>query len=71
MDVFLDVNNNENALRKELGMVRSKLQDEEKKTQKLSSDLKNLKNEVCDVDYSFLIFLNFEVTQKKNGSLVQ
>lgn len=37
---------NKEVLRKEIGMIKDKLQDEEERTQKLSSDLKQLENEV-------------------------
>uniref|UniRef100_A0A158Q7P0 DUF4200 domain-containing protein n=1 Tax=Elaeophora elaphi TaxID=1147741 RepID=A0A158Q7P0_9BILA len=40
-----EMKNNEEILQKEIGMMKSKLQDEEKRTQKLSNDLKQLKNE--------------------------
>ncbi|VDO56685.1 unnamed protein product [Onchocerca flexuosa] len=40
-----EMKNNEDFLRKEIGMMKSKLQDEEKRTEKLSNDLKQLENE--------------------------
>uniref|UniRef100_A0A915PT54 Nucleoprotein TPR/MLP1 domain-containing protein n=1 Tax=Setaria digitata TaxID=48799 RepID=A0A915PT54_9BILA len=40
-----ELKNNEAALRKELGMMKSKLNDEEDRTEKLSNELKHLKNE--------------------------
>lgn len=38
--------NNEETLRKEIRMMESKIRDEEKRTEKLSNDLKEMENEV-------------------------
>ncbi|KAL3995405.1 Ciliary rootlet component centrosome cohesion family protein [Acanthocheilonema viteae] len=40
-----EMKSNEEILRKEIGMMKSKLQDEEKQAQKLSNDMKQLENE--------------------------
>ncbi|VDK81020.1 unnamed protein product [Litomosoides sigmodontis] len=40
-----EMKNNEEILQKEIGMIKSKLHDEEKRTEKLSNDLKQLENE--------------------------
>lgn len=44
---------NEEILQKDVGMIASKLQDEEKRVQKISNDLKQLENEVNNVEIRF------------------
>ncbi|KAM3718503.1 Rootletin [Dirofilaria immitis] len=71
-----EMRNNEDFLRKELGMMKSKLQDKENRTEKLSTDLKQLENEnkrlevelsvkTSDLSSLTVLFEESENTQKQ------